>query len=78
MICPCGGSGFPNVYFTCSGKKLKITPTNYLDELSGYYCMLGFEAIDPSQIPFVLLGDVFLRDYFYALDKSNNKLGLYG
>ena len=28
--------------------------------------------------PYALFGDVFLRDYFYAMDKVNNKVGLYG
>ena len=51
---------------------MKVTPADYLDKLSGSYCMLGFMGGDPSQIPFVLLGDVFLRDYFYALDKAKN------
>ena len=44
--------------------------------MGGGYCMLGFMGIDPSELPFIILGDCFLRGYFYALDKANNKLAL--
>lgn len=75
MICPCDGSGYPDVYFSSNGYDLKVTPENYLDKLSGAYCMLGLMV---GAAPYALFGDVFLRDYFYAMDKLNNKVGLYG
>ena len=31
MVCPCDGTGYPDVYFTSNGYKLKVTPENYLD-----------------------------------------------
>ena len=76
MICPCNGTGFPDVYFTSNNYKMKVTQADYLVELSGSSCMLGF--LNGNYYPFVVLGDVFLRDYFFALDKTKNQLGLYG
>ena len=40
--------------------------------------MLGFVGIVASDVPFVVLGDVFLKNYFFALDKANNKVGFGG
>lgn len=57
---------------------MKVKPSDYLTELSGEFCLLGFVVGDSKEIPFVILGDVFLRDYFYALDKAHNRLGLFG
>ena len=44
----------------------------FIFKLSGSYCMLGFVGIDATTIPFLVLGDVFIRNYFFALDKTNN------
>eukprot|EP00828_Plagiopyla_frontata_P000569 TRINITY_DN0_c196_g1_i9.p1 TRINITY_DN0_c196_g1~~TRINITY_DN0_c196_g1_i9.p1 ORF type:complete len:323 (-),score=34.33 TRINITY_DN0_c196_g1_i9:58-1026(-) len=74
-LCPCTGS-YPTVQFKSEGHTMKVVSTDYMDPLGGGYCMLGFMGISPQEIPFVLLGDCFLRGYFYALDKANNKLGL--
>ena len=38
--------------------------------------MLGFAGIDPSELPFIILGDSFLKGYFFAFDKTNQKIGL--
>ena len=40
--------------------------------------MLGFTGIDAADVPFIVLGDVFLKNYFTAFDKTNNKVGLSG
>ena len=49
---------------------MKVKPDDYLTELTGEFCLLGFDVGNPEEIPFVILGDVFFRNYFYALDKA--------
>eukprot|EP00828_Plagiopyla_frontata_P036371 TRINITY_DN47_c0_g1_i1.p1 TRINITY_DN47_c0_g1~~TRINITY_DN47_c0_g1_i1.p1 ORF type:complete len:343 (-),score=41.46 TRINITY_DN47_c0_g1_i1:82-1110(-) len=74
-ICPCSGS-YPTVGFKSGTNSMSVSYSNYMIPLGGGFCLLGFEGIDPSQLPFIILGDSFLRGYFLALDKTNNQLGL--
>ena len=44
---------------------------------SGNYCMLGAmtSPLSPIEMPMMIFGDSFMRNYFVAYDKNNKKVG---
>lgn len=44
---------------------------------SGNYCVLGAmtSPLSPIEMPMMIFGDSFMRNYFVAYDKNNKKVG---
>eukprot|EP00828_Plagiopyla_frontata_P041648 TRINITY_DN5_c0_g1_i1.p1 TRINITY_DN5_c0_g1~~TRINITY_DN5_c0_g1_i1.p1 ORF type:complete len:380 (+),score=44.35 TRINITY_DN5_c0_g1_i1:65-1204(+) len=85
-ICPCTAPsnstnstypGYPNVNFkTGGGQNLVIVPDDYMVKLNGVYCVLGFQANTYIlQLPMMIFGDCFMRNYFVAYNKNDKKIG---
>eukprot|EP00827_Trimyema_finlayi_P004774 TRINITY_DN486_c0_g1_i6.p1 TRINITY_DN486_c0_g1~~TRINITY_DN486_c0_g1_i6.p1 ORF type:complete len:427 (-),score=179.41 TRINITY_DN486_c0_g1_i6:109-1389(-) len=90
----CHHEGLLTYYCTCSSynelpevtfehenglSQFTIKPEDYLIrvEESSEFCMVGWMPIT-SQIPFILLGDTFMRNFFVAYDKSHGQYGKIG
>ena len=68
----------PNIDVTLSGKVFELTPTDYVINVEGVECLLGFTGIDvPAPMgPLYILGDIFLRKYYASFDYGNGVIGL--
>lgn len=70
-------SSYPDIEVTIAGKLLRIPPTSYIvgDEDD---CVLGMH---PSKLPLqqagfeIVLGDVFMREFYTCFDGANNRIG---
>ena len=77
-ICTCIGE-FPDVYFTTpDGHKFHVVPDDYMVPLVGEaFCLLGIMQME-IDIPVMIFGDAFMRNYFVVYDKVNKKVGFSG
>lgn len=66
----------PEIEVHIGGKKFVIPPHLYLLDIQGE-CLLGIQATDfPAQLGFsVILGDVFMRQYYTCFDAGNRRIG---
>lgn len=46
----------------------------YLKQASAEKCFVSLESLE--DVPFIILGDIFLRNYLVVFDKPNNSVGL--
>ena len=77
-ICTCIGE-FPDVYFnTPDGHQFHVVPDDYMVPLVGeVFCLLGIMEME-IDMPVMIFGDAFMRNYFVAYDKVNKKVGFSG
>lgn len=71
-------SKMPDVTIGFGGKKYTLTAAQYVDKMSvlGHsQCMLGFMGMDFPQ-PMLILGDVFLRNYYTVFDIGKKAFGV--
>ena len=68
--CDCTQSSYPNISIISSGIQFNITPDMYLFSASSVRgCYLG---IQPLNMPFIILGDVFLQHNTVIFRKQTN------
>eukprot|EP00828_Plagiopyla_frontata_P041866 TRINITY_DN6101_c0_g1_i5.p1 TRINITY_DN6101_c0_g1~~TRINITY_DN6101_c0_g1_i5.p1 ORF type:complete len:306 (-),score=23.71 TRINITY_DN6101_c0_g1_i5:76-993(-) len=75
-LCDCTDKTlFPSIYFNTELETtLQVAPNAYLiPRGSGEFCTLG---VTVSEYPFMIFGDAFMKNYFIAFDKENNKIGI--
>lgn len=72
----------PNVTFTIGGKDYVLTPEMYVLKVTALWhtqCISGFQAMDFSKTSIgagaVILGDVFMRQYYSHFDYGNKRVG---
>lgn len=75
-ICDCRDTTLPTFNFTTKGMQFTITPQMYLQRTMGNRCYILFDGLD--SIPFMILGDVFMRNYLTIFDKQTNSVGIQG
>jgi|JI6StandDraft_1071083.scaffolds.fasta_scaffold07803_3 hypothetical protein len=75
-ICDCRDTTLPTFEFTTKGMQFTLTPSMYLQRTYGGRCYVLFDSLD--SVPFVVLGDIFLRNYIAIFDKQSNSVGLSG
>lgn len=68
----------PNLSFSIAGKDFELTPQQYVIKLNAgdgqpTICQTGVQALD--QLGLWILGDPFLRAYYTAFDRDNNRVG---
>ncbi|XP_069584599.1 pepsin A-like [Ranitomeya imitator] len=63
-------SSLPDVIITINGMKYPVPATAYISQFSGS-CTSGFQVTSGPWI----LGDIFIREYFVAFDRSRNRVG---
>jgi|TARA_B110000285_G_C15100292_1_gene604600 hypothetical protein len=66
---------FQSIYLLTEGYWLEFHPEDYIIEVTTNNvtgCVLGFTATD---MPYMLLGDVFLRGYYSVHDITNDRIG---
>lgn len=57
--------------------KFELTPQMYLQKMFlSNNCYVLFDGIDA--VPFMILGDIFMRNYITIFDKKNNAVGIQG
>lgn len=73
-LCP-GGSlaNFPNLVFAIDNKNFSIPPSLYLniEENSCNFLIDGSLHFNSTTIPYIVLGDVFLRNYYSVFNAEN-------
>ena len=70
---------YPNVSFTLNGHPFELTPKEWVMEVcegGECECISGFMGIDlPPQLgELIILGDVFIRNYYSIFDYGNKKM----
>ncbi|XP_069833147.1 pepsin A-like [Dendropsophus ebraccatus] len=60
----------PDMTITIDGMKYTVPAAAYISQVSGS-CSSGFQTTSGPWI----LGDIFIREYFVAFDRSNNRVG---
>lgn len=65
----------PKLGFAMAGKILNMDPPDYVDDSNG--CSVSFMNLDvpPPNGPLFVFGDPFLRKFYTAYDKENNRVG---
>ncbi|XP_071982604.1 pepsin A-like [Engystomops pustulosus] len=63
-------SSLPDMTITINGMKYLVPASAYISQFSGS-CTSGFQTTEGPWI----LGDIFIREYFVAFDRSSNRLG---
>jgi hypothetical protein len=66
---------FESIFIMIEGYWLEFHPEDYIIEITNEGvtgCLLGFGA---SDMPYWLLGDVFLRGYYSVHDQANDRIG---
>jgi len=74
-------STFPLLRFKVEDAELAVPPENYFvlyrdENQTQYYC-LGV-APGPVNLPFTILGDVFMRAFYIVIDRENKRVGFVG
>ncbi|XP_054258716.1 lysosomal aspartic protease-like isoform X1 [Macrosteles quadrilineatus] len=72
-------SSFPDVSYIINGQKFTLTSSDYILQVNSQgdsndvVCISSFVGSD--QMPFIILGDVFMRKYYTQFDMGNNQVG---
>lgn len=74
-VCMCNAN-LPTFEFTSKGIQFNITPAMYLQRTYGGRCYVLFEGLE--NLPFMILGDVFMQNYLTIFDKETNSVGIQG
>jgi len=70
-------SSLPNIDVAIDGNTYSIPPSKYIINDENTICLLGVTGIDiPAPAgPLVILGDVFIREFFTVFDYGNKRVG---
>lgn len=79
FTCPCDKiSSMPSIDVGIGGQTFSLSAKDYVLDEDNVVCLLGVTGIDvPAPMgPLVILGDVFIRQYYTVFDYGNQKVGV--
>ncbi|VDK30933.1 unnamed protein product [Anisakis simplex] len=64
---------FPPLIFFLDDQKFEVPPEAYIVEVDDGQCIV---TLQPGDIDFWILGDIFIGQYYTVFDHANKRIGL--
>jgi len=71
----CDKSRLPDLVFVIVGKRFKLTPDQYVFEVTQQGTKLCFSAMMAFELPLWILGDTFIGPYYTVFDYGRERIG---